>query len=501
MAYDSVRKQLDQLMGLDRNGPVNGPGAEKLKYTDGRVCKSFLLGLCPRDLPIKHRSEPGSCGLVHAPELKADFNSDDARGAVRDKGLWMRELLAACKSIVAEEDRKIRGHARRLQDSYGAESFAGLMIRNFDTLRALGMVAKDAVIGESGNVSDEEDAFSDREDGAGGGVKAEIAKGKRSSIDDSASGVGAGPVSEKGDGVDGDDAGLDGFGVIKVTPANAIPEKPPGSPISTPACDRSGSKEDGTAASVDDKSKENGTLNDAIEPSAGNLDASKVDEEPKLKGENASAAESATVDAVDADLAARRQRMEDFYTKGTGPDGLLMLEKKNSLRVCAGCGGFISLVDAESRLLSHFRGKAHHSMSLLREKIEELEPLVAADASAQRYADRGHNSRYRPYSRDGYSERAPNAQQWGGQHAWQTREPPRDRYVPNHDNRDNHVYRNSRSRSPFGRDRDIGRDHEYGARYEHPNDRDWRSRRSDNDRYKRRRSPSPQRDRRRSRYY
>jgi hypothetical protein len=44
---DAMRKQLDVLMGANRNGDVREVNR---KYFDRDVCRLFLAGLCPHDL-------------------------------------------------------------------------------------------------------------------------------------------------------------------------------------------------------------------------------------------------------------------------------------------------------------------------------------------------------------------------------------------------------------------------------------------------------------------
>ncbi|OAY82994.1 Luc7-like protein [Ananas comosus] len=44
---DAIRKQLDALMGANRNGDV---AEVNRKYYDRDVCRLFLAGLCPHDL-------------------------------------------------------------------------------------------------------------------------------------------------------------------------------------------------------------------------------------------------------------------------------------------------------------------------------------------------------------------------------------------------------------------------------------------------------------------
>lgn len=44
---DALRKQLDQLMGANRNGDVREVNR---KYYDREVCRLYLVGLCPHEL-------------------------------------------------------------------------------------------------------------------------------------------------------------------------------------------------------------------------------------------------------------------------------------------------------------------------------------------------------------------------------------------------------------------------------------------------------------------
>jgi hypothetical protein len=46
-AMDAFRKQLDTLMGANRNGDVE---IVKRKYYDRDVCRLYIAGLCPHDL-------------------------------------------------------------------------------------------------------------------------------------------------------------------------------------------------------------------------------------------------------------------------------------------------------------------------------------------------------------------------------------------------------------------------------------------------------------------
>jgi len=46
-AKDQMRAMLDQLMGTTRDGESS---RYNVKFTDPKVCKSFLLGCCPHEI-------------------------------------------------------------------------------------------------------------------------------------------------------------------------------------------------------------------------------------------------------------------------------------------------------------------------------------------------------------------------------------------------------------------------------------------------------------------
>lgn len=481
MAYDSVRAQLDKLLGPDRNGPLNPSTVKKTPhYTDDSVCKHYLLGFCPNDLHIKHRSEPGSCRLDHSDAAKAAFEKDEAAGKLRrERVRWTRDLLRECRSILYEEDRKIRGHARRLQETYNATGdLAGLMIRDFDTLKKLGMVSKQAkilVLSEMDGFDEFDDSQSNHDeqksseepqkktdqkpsntkqtsdnspdddlDGFGivkvipatndtGSADKESKNPRRSSEtksesdkddvdefgrirlkaadksdkpkdeDKKVSGISANGDGD-GDGVDDDD---DGFGLIKVIPAEA--RKDDDSEKDSNDNSKSEKKilkkgeEDSYVKKDEDKPKTHSSKSSGTEDAE---ESGKNDKNRVSQKQDSGEAETLVDESKEGDSEQSltpEQLMDKFYEAGVGPDGLLMLDKKKSLRVCACCGGYISLVDAESRLLSHYGGKSHHSLAQLRAKVPELDEFLAnAPASID---DERPRSGPRPYRSERDSDR------------------------------------------------------------------------------------------------
>lgn len=516
MAYDSVRAQLDKLLGPDRNGPLTDSAAHATPhYTDSSVCKHYLLGFCPNDLFIKHRSEPGSCRDLHSDAAKLAFEKDVAAGkAKREKAMWMRVLLKECRSIVLDEDRKIRGHARRLQDTYRAQGdLSSLMIRNFDTLKKLGMVSPDAKI-KVGNEEDDDDFLDEQgnffeKDEQKNGHDDHTAKESSQKTglptdatlgnDEDADGFGIVKVIP-GDNGDGDGDGdadadahaddngdIDEFGRVKKAMAdnNESADLPDSTKVESEDDSSDGKpsdvkpsengndsddsddgfdvvkvtydSEDGDAtekkAEATRPEKEGNSRSNEGEGSENFVNRDRPEADAEKQGKDEAKSELQNVEGIHSDegrteatnntnrrtadasettgkameLASNNKRsdiddsavtkqvpsadeiMDKFYEAGEGPDGLIMLDRKQSLRVCACCGGYISLVDAESRLLSHFGGKSHHSLAVLRDKVVELEgavrelesqPGMSLDERGGRYRDeRDHHSMRSEYNR------------------------------------------------------------------------------------------------------
>ncbi|XP_075730349.1 putative RNA-binding protein Alsin2 [Rhipicephalus microplus] len=69
-AKDHMRQKLDELMGTGWDGVKNS-----LHYSDPKVCRCFLLGLCPHDALAGTKMSMGPCSKVHNYALKADFEN------------------------------------------------------------------------------------------------------------------------------------------------------------------------------------------------------------------------------------------------------------------------------------------------------------------------------------------------------------------------------------------------------------------------------------------
>ncbi|TVT99116.1 hypothetical protein EJB05_55524 [Eragrostis curvula] len=69
---DAIRKQLDQLMGANRNGDVQEVSR---KYYDRDVCRLYLAGLCPHDLFQLTKMDMGPCPKLHSLQLRKEYPS------------------------------------------------------------------------------------------------------------------------------------------------------------------------------------------------------------------------------------------------------------------------------------------------------------------------------------------------------------------------------------------------------------------------------------------
>uniref|UniRef100_A0A0D3FR91 LUC7 related protein n=1 Tax=Oryza barthii TaxID=65489 RepID=A0A0D3FR91_9ORYZ len=106
---DAMRKQLDVLMGANRNGDVREVSR---KYYDRDVCRLFLAGLCPHDLFQLTKMDLGPCPKVHSLQLRKDYEEVKAKGTEN----YDRELEEMIDRLIVECERKIQRALKRLAD-------------------------------------------------------------------------------------------------------------------------------------------------------------------------------------------------------------------------------------------------------------------------------------------------------------------------------------------------------------------------------------------------
>ncbi|KAI6684348.1 hypothetical protein NL676_030261 [Syzygium grande] len=106
---DAIRKQLDVLMGANRNGDVREVNR---KYYDRDVCRMFLVGLCPHELFQLTKMDMGPCPKVHSLQLRKEY--EEAKGKGVDN--YDRDLEDVIDRLIVECDRKIARALKRLEE-------------------------------------------------------------------------------------------------------------------------------------------------------------------------------------------------------------------------------------------------------------------------------------------------------------------------------------------------------------------------------------------------
>ncbi|AQK61641.1 LUC7 related protein [Zea mays] len=106
---DAFRKQLDVLMGANRNGDVEEVSRN---YYDRDVCRLFLAGLCPHDLFQLTKMDLGPCSKIHSLQLRKDYEEAKAKGTEN----FDRELEDMIERLIVECDRKIQRALKRLAE-------------------------------------------------------------------------------------------------------------------------------------------------------------------------------------------------------------------------------------------------------------------------------------------------------------------------------------------------------------------------------------------------
>ncbi|GFQ00381.1 protein luc7 [Phtheirospermum japonicum] len=106
---DALRKQLDVLMGANRNGDVQ---EVTRKYYDRDVCRLFLAGVCPHDLFQLTKIDMGPCPKVHSLQLRKEYEEAKAKGLDN----YDRDLEDTIDRLIVECDRKISRALKRLDE-------------------------------------------------------------------------------------------------------------------------------------------------------------------------------------------------------------------------------------------------------------------------------------------------------------------------------------------------------------------------------------------------
>ncbi|XP_051177130.1 U1 snRNP-associated protein usp106 isoform X1 [Lolium perenne] len=333
---DAMRKQLDVLMGANRNGDVREVNR---KYFDRDVCRLFLAGLCPHDLFQLTKMDLGPCPKVHSLQLRKDYEEVKAKGSEN----FDRELEDMIDRLIVECERKIQRALKRLADEDAKAAIA---------ISVSEVTLDEEVLRLSKEIKEkmkEVDTF-DFEGKTDDKIKAmEVVEELRSKRADMQATLLLDAFNK------------DRASIPQTAPTQIAPLPPPPPP--------------------DARTQE--LINEKLSKAEALGEQGMVDEAQKVL-EEAEALKK---------LAALRQEPASDPSKYTVADVRITDQK---LRLCDICGAFLSVYDNDRRLADHFGGKLHLGYMLIREKLKELQE----DRNKRRTDKSEDDRRSREHSKD-----------------------------------------------------------------------------------------------------
>ncbi|XP_028770625.1 putative RNA-binding protein Luc7-like 2 isoform X3 [Neltuma alba] len=332
---DAIRKQLDVLMGANRNGDVREINR---KYYDRDVCRLYLVGLCPHELFQLTKMDMGPCPKVHSLQLRKEYGEAKAKGIDN----YDRELEDVIDKLIGECDRKIGRALKRLEDE---DAKAAVAISVSDVTQTPEVLELSKQIKEKLKEADDYDLEGKTDLKIRALEVVEELRTKRA--DKQAMLL------------------LDAFNKDRASLPQPLSNPPPLAPI--------------PVVTPDPRTQE--MINEKLKKAEDLGEQGMVDEAQKAL-EEAEALKK---------LPARQEPVLDA-SKYTAADVRITDQK---LRVCNICGAFLSVYDSDRRLADHFGGKLHLGYMQIREKLAELQEERNKARKIDRYDDRREPSRDR----------------------------------------------------------------------------------------------------------
>ncbi|OIT03814.1 PREDICTED: putative RNA-binding protein Luc7-like 2 isoform X1 [Nicotiana attenuata] len=342
---DAIRKQLDVLMGANRNGDVREVDR---KYYDREVCRLFLAGLCPHELFQLTKMDMGPCPKLHSLQLRKDYEEAKAKG----QDNYDRDLEDVIDRLIIECDRKITRALKRLDEE---DAKAAIAISVSEVTQAPEIVELSKQIKEK---LKEANRF-DFEGKADMKIRAleEVEELRAKRADKQSILL------------------LEAFNKDRASLPQPLQNAPQLAPL--------------PAATPDPRIQE--IINEKLKKAEDLGEQGMVDEAQKAL-EEAEALKK---------LPARQDPVQDSL-KYTAADVRITDQK---LRVCDICGAFLSVYDSDRRLADHFGGKLHLGYIQIREKLAELQEERNQKRKACEEERRSKESRSRERGRESSKDR------------------------------------------------------------------------------------------------
>ncbi|CAM0945318.1 unnamed protein product [Alopecurus aequalis] len=340
---DAIRKQLDQLMGANRNGDVREVSR---KYYDRDVCRLFLAGLCPHDLFQLTKMDMGPCPKLHSLQLRKEYEEAKAKGMDN----YDRELEETIERLIVECERKIQRALKRLEEE---DAKAAIAISITEVTKSKEVIEFSKQIKEKMKEIDNFDLEGNTE--AKIRFTKEVDKLKEERAEEQAKLL------------------LEAFSKDRASLLNALQTTTQSTAPSA------------LAAAPDARTQE--MINEKIKKAEELGESGMIDEAQKLLDE---------AEALKK-LGARPQPVTESAKMSAH-----VQTTDQKLRLCDICGAFLSVYDSDRRLADHFGGKLHMGYMLIREKLSELQE----EKNKRRKVDRAeYDRRERSTERDRASSR------------------------------------------------------------------------------------------------
>ncbi|KAG6752095.1 hypothetical protein POTOM_044314 [Populus tomentosa] len=388
---DAMRKQLDVLMGANRNGDVREVNR---KYYDRDVCRLYLVGLCPHELFQLTKMDMGPCPKVHSLQLRKDYEEARAKGV----DSYDVELENVIDKLIVECDKKIGRALKRLEDEDAKAAIAISVTEVTQTPEVIELSKKIKEklkeadkYGKLGTLGLHQNAnyLEDLEGTTDFKIQAleEVEKLRSERAEKQSAQL------------------LEAFNKDRASLPQPVPNPPPSAPIPLPAPDpRTQEMINEKLKKAEDLDKENNALEkntsiNFINVLLGLVELGFVNSQNLIhsSGEQGMVdeAQRALEEAEALKKLPARQDPTVDSSKYSAADVRITDQK---LRVCDICGAFLSVYDSDRRLADHFGGKLHLGYMQIREKLTELQENK--HRKGDRYDDRRSKERSRDRDRE-----------------------------------------------------------------------------------------------------
>ncbi|CAA0814513.1 LUC7 related protein [Striga hermonthica] len=339
---DALRKQLDVLMGANRNGDVQEVAR---KYYDRDVCRLFLAGVCPHELFQLTKIDMGPCPKVHSLQLRKEYEEAKAKGVDN----YDRDLEDTIDRLIVECDRKISRALKRLDEE---DAKAAIAISVSEVTQTPEAIELSKQIKEKLKEVDRLDFEGNTDMKIRAVEELEELRVKRADMQANLL--------------------LDAFNKDRAS----LPQPLTNASQVTPL----------PVAVPDPRIQE--MINEKLKKAEDLGEQGMVDEAQKALEE---------AEALKKLPAAPQEPVLDS-SKYTAADVRITDQK---LRVCDICGAFLSVYDSDRRLADHFGGKLHLGYMQIREKLAELQEAKDAKLKALKEERRSRDrEREREHSKD-----------------------------------------------------------------------------------------------------